>query len=267
MALKRPYLSLALSFEDISHTRLPKSTKSSNLIKNMSRSRRQGRGSLLLGSRLPSISFNKKMARIFTTFVIALQSLSPLMNVEAAQYSRMCALDATSAPVPLKFNPVTGEYSISSASSTDTEHWLNRILLSDEEVAQEDDFVTVQVGKRAIKGIGDFLRGSRSQYADLSLKQSRSYRKLGPNSHDFQTDSKHNVYMARPCPCDDSGRVYCLVEGTRSGPVADTCGIPAVTDGFTVSTPENMTVVECFELGSQTVFIRNGESFCTYQDD
>mmetsp|Transcript_6963 Transcript_6963/g.15300 ORF Transcript_6963/g.15300 Transcript_6963/m.15300 type:complete len:649 (+) Transcript_6963:139-2085(+) len=228
--------------------------RSSNPINNMSLSRRRGRESLLLGSRLPSNSTKIKMARIFTTVVIALHCLSPSMNVQAAQYSRMCALDATSAPVPIKFNPSTGEYSVSSTSTTDTEHWRNRKLLSVEEVAQE---VTVQVGKRAIREDGDFLRGSRSQNAIFLLKQSRPYRNLGPNSHDFQTYTKDNVYMARPCPCDDSGRVYCLVEGTKSGPVADSCGIPAVTDGFTVSTPENMTVVECFELGSQTVFIRN----------
>ncbi len=189
------------------------------------------------------------------------------MNVEAAQYSRMCALETTSAPVPLKFNPNTGEYFVSSTSTTDIEHWRDRNLLSDDEVAQDDVFFTVQVGKRAIRGNGVFLRGGKSQNADLPKKGPRPHRSLGPNSHDFQTHPGDNVYMARPCPCDDSGRVYCLVEGTKSGPVADTCGIPAVTDGFTISTPDSMTVVECFELGSQTVFIRNGENFRTYEND
>ncbi|KAL3796434.1 hypothetical protein HJC23_004231 [Cyclotella cryptica] len=79
-------------------------------------------------------------------------------------------------------------------------------------------------------------------------------------------ETKKTTFNARHCPCDSTGKVYCLVDSDIST-IPDTCGVPKGTR-FTVSSPYNYgtffnitkqenSTIDCFELKSQTVFIRN----------
>ena len=228
-------------------------------------------------------------------FIIGLVGPSLLFNngpiplfAEATQYSKICPLKNTQ-PVPLEYDAATGTYSLFNSSKDDDQNGSvftrRRLESNDDTNSVEQTTMTVQLGRRRVSNDDGtrFLRGGnnnsnnnnsnkRRTSSASSTTPPRPPRALGPFSHDIETFSGENVYMAKPCPCDDTGRVYCLVEGTNSGSVADTCGIPANTGIITVSPSEdgtttttinsnsnNETIIamECFELGNQTVFIRN----------
>lgn len=86
---------------------------------------------------------------------------------------------------------------------------------------------------------------------------SRSFRGL---SHRRHTETK-TLYTARTCPCDTEGGTYCIIDSDVSSTTPDTCGIPqerrASIFGHDSNYTWNVTKVECFEMASQTIFIRN----------
>ena len=92
------------------------------------------------------------------------------------------------------------------------------------------------------------------------------------NSHSFRgakyrrLDEAKRIYTARHCPCDATGETYCIVDSDISSVIPDTCGIPekrqfligaSTHEGSHNTTNTNNITIECFEMTSQTVFIRN----------
>lgn len=124
---------------------------------------------------------------------------------------------------------------------------------------------------------GDENGGTRS-LRDENVQVGRhlsSHTFRGAKNHYHRSTQTKTKYTARRCPCDTTGVTYCLVDSEISTNLPDTCGIPIPIDSdqvdheynfifgvsnypynYTNSTQGNATI-ECFDMSSQTVFIRN----------
>jgi len=96
---------------------------------------------------------------------------------------------------------------------------------------------------------------STSSIFDLDGGQQRQ------TSNNSNSNTKKK-YIAKQCPCDPDGLTYCLLDGI-SGAVPDSCGAPwsevFLTSNTTLANLSSYDTddIGCFELNSQTVFIRN----------
>eukprot|EP00956_Cyclotella_meneghiniana_P043862 scaffold291577_cov73-Cyclotella_meneghiniana.AAC.2 len=160
-------------------------------------------------------------------FILLLPTLCfYLVRTARAQtgYIKLCPLGG-SPIVQLEYDPESHQFSVVDYLNGGSEG--NRLLKDDE---------SVQLGKHVSSG---FFRGS---------------------SHRRHTETK-TLYTARTCPCDTGGGTYCIIDSDVSSSTPDTCGIPqerrASIFGHDSNLTWNTTTIECFEMASQAIFIRN----------
>lgn len=165
--------------------------------------------------------------------LVAIFALVYTTAVDASGFSKICPLSSSPA-VELEYD-AAGLFKV-----VVDEDGTNLLVVGGRDLS--GDKRTVQVGKQSING---------NRYTMLR----------GTEQKRLQNTS--TKYMARHCPCDATGNVYCLLDGIRSS-VPDTCGIPAAENTFTISerpdddsSPSESPTISCFELESQTVFVRN----------
>mmetsp|Transcript_24642 Transcript_24642/g.59419 ORF Transcript_24642/g.59419 Transcript_24642/m.59419 type:complete len:711 (+) Transcript_24642:160-2292(+) len=195
--------------------------------------------------------------------VLASSSLFTNNVASAAKYAKICEL-RDSPPVALEYDGASGKFSLPLDTASDG---------NDGDVDVDEDVRTltteVRVGERYGGDFSSsFLRASRNQHRltlDLNSDPSSPSSSSPPDPSNSKTS-----YIARRCPCDASGRTYCLVDGI-SGSVPDSCGVPWSDDlshfSSNVTTilgagSDNVVLFDtdnigCFELNGQTVFIRN----------
>jgi hypothetical protein len=150
--------------------------------------------------------------------------------VDASGYSKLCPLDG-SPIVQLEYDPNTKQF-----------HAIDNSLDGDGQRLLREE--AVQFGKHL---------------SSHTFRGAKSYRLL-------ETKTK---YTGRQCPCDATGVTYCLVDSDISSSNADTCGV-AQSSSFLfgvsnypynysnlTSTDQYNATIECFDMASQTVFIRN----------
>ncbi|KAL7484922.1 hypothetical protein ACHAW6_015123 [Cyclotella cf. meneghiniana] len=171
-----------------------------------------------------------KQLRAIWPVSIFLVLSNQLVAVDAAAYAKLCPL-SESPLVKLQYDSSTKQFSLL------------------------DDTKGQAGGDRSLREtIVQFGKHLSSQ----TFRGAKRYR--------LQETTK-STFHARHCPCDSTGNVYCLVDTDTSSTPPDTCGIPQGTR-FTVSSPYNYgtffnttkqenSTIDCFELQSQTVFIRN----------
>lgn len=154
--------------------------------------------------------------------------LSELYTVDASSYSKLCPL-SESLVVQLEYDSDSQQFTV-------------------------------------INSNADLFGGTRSlrdQNVQVGRHLSRHTFRGAKNHRSTQTKTK---YTARRCPCDTTGETYCLVDSEISTELPDTCGISQESSflfgyanypyNYTNSTQGNATI-ECFDMASQTVFIRN----------
>lgn len=152
-------------------------------------------------------------------------------TAEAAKYAKICELHSSPA-VSLEYDAATRQFSLASEASDETD---------ESEGARRLERQIVVVGKQD--------SGRRFLRAESAANQTAPA-------------SGKTTYIARSCPCDGSGRTYCLIDGISTGAIPDSCGVPWSGDpmftmaGYNYSTFDTSRI-GCFELNSQTVFIRN----------
>ena len=148
--------------------------------------------------------------------------------------------------VNLEYDAVTKQFSLIDNDASD-----------EEEVRHLVEKKIVNIGRHIVSESNNYLR------AKSRMLDSESANQASP-------DSK-KTYIARSCPCDDSERTYCLLDGISEGTsVPDSCGVPCSdkffeasynsSDSSPTSAYYNNLEIGCFELNSQTVFTRNAVS-------
>ena len=160
------------------------------------------------------------------TILYLLSVLSILLKVDAADYSRLCPL-SESPIVQLEYDPNTRQFALVDDSKNNGG---NRSLLDE----------NVQLAKHKSSHT---VRGATGR----------------------RVEEVKTLYAARQCPCDSVGVTYCLVDSAITTSHADTCGITnkgSVLFGvsnypYSYSNSTGNSTIECFEMESQTIFIRN----------
>ncbi|KAL9186202.1 hypothetical protein ACHAXT_005440, partial [Thalassiosira profunda] len=162
------------------------------------------------------------------------KGMDPDGKGNSCSIARSVAIIAESSPaVSLEYDAATGQFSLASDISDETD---------ESEGTRHLESQLVFVGKH---DSGRFLRSETAANQTTSASSKTTYN-----------------YIARSCPCDGTGRTYCLVDGISTGAIPDSCGVPWSGDpmftmaGHNYSTFDT-TRIGCFELNSQTVFIRN----------
>mmetsp|Transcript_20611 Transcript_20611/g.44773 ORF Transcript_20611/g.44773 Transcript_20611/m.44773 type:complete len:621 (-) Transcript_20611:26-1888(-) len=193
--------------------------------------------------------------------LILLSFLLLLVIVDGAKYAKICQLQS-SPPVSVKYDSATGQFSLADDMPKENNAQSGvdeggRMLAGADGQPPRAAQTIVQLGRHEMSGSKNFLRANRNN----RLMETESNPDLSSSSSNKQT------FIARSCPCDDSGRTYCLIDGI-SGAVPDSCGVP-YSDNFNtifakkdtnssdISVIYNTMEIGCFELNSQTVFIRN----------
>lgn len=160
------------------------------------------------------------------------------------KYARICALN--SPLVTIAFDPMSGQY-FSSRRSDD--------LVAGTTATGGDRILTTldHGGEGIVRAVG----GNK-----IYLRGNNNARLLESNGLSSASNASKTHY-ARSCPCDSSGRTYCLIGG---GAVPDACGIPWSDDAVTLLQQNknisgialyNTTGIGCFGLSSHTMFTRN----------
>jgi hypothetical protein len=196
----------------------------------------------------PSCGFSRlrRLARLL------LLSSYPLVVV-SYKYAKICQLQ--SPLVSLEFDPVSGLFSTTPSEDIDA-----RMLVQNQRTPGHAREKIVRVG--TAYGRKRFLRGENS-YRLLDSDPSN----LFDDASAVSTVRKRN-FMARSCPCDTSGRTYCLIDSVSMA-AADSCGIPwsdnisiilQTSNNISESVMYNTLGIGCFKLSSQAVFTRNAVS-------
>ena len=144
----------------------------------------------------------------------------------AATFGKVCTLQG-SPPVWLKYDPVTEQLSLFETTA------------GSDHGDQDDD------GGRALGRQVTVQNGTQ----DVGL-MGRPFPNL------FRGPRSKRSFLARSCPCDESGRTYCLVEDL-AGAVPDHCGVFWSPTGLRDDAGSRAADVGCFALTSQTSFVRN----------
>ncbi len=172
-------------------------------------------------------------------------------GIEAADYAKICELKY-SPVVSLEYDPVTGQVSLANDSTIDIgQRW--------RELTRGNSERIVQLGNNIEDSSKTFLRGNR-------------FLNNNSSSNVFITENATNMekimYSARLCPCDQSLRTYCRVDG-NIGSMPDSCGLPwadstpginqsdNIVGNVTESSKYNTLEIGCFQLDSKVVFSRN----------
>lgn len=188
--------------------------------------------------------------RCSCSLLALLLSFLLLLRTDAADYAKICELQY-SPLVSLEYDPVTGQISLANDSTTENDG--QRVLSLGKSPRR------AQLGSLG-NGSKKFLRGGR--LLDSSLLSNET---VATNT---STTREKIFYNARSCPCDKSGRTYCIVDGRiGSVPMPDACGIPWADNihdlgklndhNLTESAMYNALEIGCFQLDSQVVFSRN----------
>ncbi len=185
---------------------------------------------------------------------LLLLSTHPLVTA-SYKYAKICELQ-NSPLVSLEFDEVLGLFSTTPSENIDAS------------ASGRDRMLTPTPGRGrerivrggTVYGRNNFLRGKNN---DRLLE----WPNLSDDASAVSTASKR-TFTARSCPCDDSGRTYCLIDGV-SGAAPDSCGVPwsdeiskiwQTNKNISDSVLYNTLNIGCFELSSQTVFTRNAVS-------
>lgn len=191
--------------------------------------------------------------------LLLLLSSYPLVVFSNKYYAKICELQ--SPLVSLEFDPVSGVFSATPSEDIEvTNTGGSRLLAQTPQTPGRARERIVQVG--APYGRKSFLRGGIID----RLLDSNPSNLFDDTSAEF-TASKP-TFMARSCPCDTSGRTYCLIDSVSMA-VPDFCGVPwsdnisiilQTSNNISESMLYNTLDIGCFELSSQTVFTRNAVS-------
>lgn len=213
--------------------------------------------------------------------------------VDGAKYAKTCELQS-SPPVTLEYDTATGQYTL--IESIDPTHMTYNDEVSTADDSDENRMLTdtsyahysavtthkdenqergyKDKGIRVLKpGIfhkeGSIHVGNHllSEGINFLRANNRHVRLLESESnHSSSSTTTKKTFIARSCPCDTDKRTYCLVDGI-TGPVPDSCGVPWADNLSTLLFSDNSNSsdsiiyntedIGCFELNSQTVFIRN----------
>ena len=176
------------------------------------------------------------------------------MVAASYKYAKICELKK-SPLVSLEFDEVLGLFSTTLSEDINASaSGMDRMLTQ-----------TPGRGRERIVRVGTvYGRNLRGKNNDRLLEWSN----LFDDASAVYTASKR-TFTARSCPCDASGRTYCLINGV-SGAAPDSCGVPWSDDiskiwqtnkNISDSVLYNTLNIGCFELSSQTVFTRNVVSF------
>jgi len=182
--------------------------------------------------------------------------LIPTTN--GAKYAKICQLQ-NSPLVNLQYDANSGQFTIieddNNINSTiqDNQSELFDNTANDNEGVRMLN-TAIHIAKHIISAGNNFLRANRNN------------RLLDTTETDPSSPTTKKTFIGRQCPCDSEKRTYCLMDGIE-GPAPDSCGVPWADNLSTIFLSQdsnttdsdiyNRNEIGCFELNSQTVFIRN----------
>lgn len=181
-----------------------------------------------------------------------------------AKYAKIC--DLLSSPVvSLEYDEATGHFTL---ADDDDAVLPNNGTETKNNTADDADVRRLVSSKRRTVQVGKHIMSAEKDYFLRANTNPRLQESTNPSTSIFSSlSSKKKTFIARACTCDTLTITYCLVDGIE-GPIPDTCGVAWKDDLSTVfmsssnntelgSDIYNLDDVGCFELNSQTVFIRN----------
>ena len=196
-----------------------------------------------------------KMLSIIPSLILMVCILIPTTN--GAKYAKICQLQ-NSPLVNLQYDTNTGQFTI-----IEDDNNINSTILENQSelfdsTANDNEGVrmlntAIHIGKHIISKGNNFLRANRYLLDTTETDPSSSA-------------TTETTFIGRQCPCDSEKRTYCLMDGIE-GPAPDSCGVPWADNLSTIFLSQdsnttdsdiyNTQEIGCFELNSQTVFIRN----------
>jgi len=197
------------------------------------------------------------MVSTIHSLVLIVCILIPIAN--GAKYAKFCQLQ-NSPLVNLQYDTNTGQFTIIEDDNINSTIPENQSELFDSTASDNEGVrmlnTAIHIGKHIISKGNNFLRANRNDRYLLDTTES------DPSS---STTTK-KTFIGRQCPCDSEKRTYCLMDGIE-GPAPDSCGVPWADNLSTIFLSQdsnttdsdiyNRNEIGCFELNSQTVFIRN----------